>query len=173
MASPTSLRDLQTAALRQMLSLNQAPPAASASSASALASTRPAPTWSVTTSARALAHAARRKVLILDARAQDVIATTLRVQDLRDCGVTLHMQLHADNRPPLPDVPAVYFVAPTLENVRRIADDLAKGLYDSTHLNFTSAVPRPLLEELASLIAQNGTVELVEQVCCCGRRARG
>lgn len=31
------------------------------------------------------------KVLILDQRAQDVLATTLRVQDLRDNGVTLHM----------------------------------------------------------------------------------
>ena len=36
-------------------------------------------------------HAAAWKVLVLDARAQDILATTLRVQDLRDQGVTLHM----------------------------------------------------------------------------------
>lgn len=33
------------------------------------------------------------KVLVLDSRAQDVLATTLRVADLRDNGVTLHMQV--------------------------------------------------------------------------------
>jgi hypothetical protein len=74
-----------------------------------------------------------------------------------------HRQLHAD-RPPLADVPAVYFVAPTLENIRRVAEDLGRGLYESTYLNFTSPLPRNLLEEFASLVAANGTVELVEQV---------
>ncbi|CAD6580664.1 MAG: Vesicle trafficking between the ER and Golgi [Cyphobasidiales sp. Tagirdzhanova-0007] len=103
------------------------------------------------------------KVLVLDQRAQDVLATTLRVQDLRDNGVTLHMQLHAD-RPPLPDVPAVYFVSPISENVKRIAEDLQKNLYESTYVNFTSILPRTLLEEFAQLVAANNTVEFVEQV---------
>ena len=31
------------------------------------------------------------KVLILDNRSKDVLATVLRVQDLRDAGVTLHV----------------------------------------------------------------------------------
>ncbi|ORX39192.1 Sec1-like protein [Kockovaella imperatae] len=91
------------------------------------------------------------KVLILDEQSKDILATSLRVQDLRDQGVTLHMQLHSP-RPPLSDVPAVYFVSPTLENIRRIAKDLDPPLYSSYHLSFTSALPRSLLEELASLI---------------------
>ncbi|GHJ83917.1 hypothetical protein NliqN6_0319 [Naganishia liquefaciens] len=93
------------------------------------------------------------KVLVLDEQSKDVLATCLRVQDLREQGVTLHMQIHA-TRPPLPDVPAVYFVSPTLSNIRRIAEDINDNLYSSYHLSFTSSIPRPLMEELASLILQ-------------------
>ena len=73
-------------------------------------------------------------------------------------------QLHS-LRPALPDVPAVYFVSPTLANVQRIAQDLQKGLYESFHLNFVEPLPRSLLEELASSVAQDGTSEFVAQVC--------
>lgn len=40
------------------------------------------------------------------------------------------------------DVPALYFVSPTDANVQKIAEDLAAGLYDSAHLNFSSSLPR-------------------------------
>jgi hypothetical protein len=71
-----------------------------------------------------------------------------------------HRQLHS-NRPPLPDVPAVYFVSPTLDNVRRISSDLANGLYESFHLNFVEPLSRALLEEFAASVAKDGTEELV------------
>ncbi|PFH52340.1 hypothetical protein AMATHDRAFT_46458 [Amanita thiersii Skay4041] len=103
------------------------------------------------------------KLLVLDQRTKDVLATVLRVQDLRDVGVTLHVQLHS-LRPPLPDVPAIYFVSPTLANIRRITEDLRKGLYESFHLNFVEPLPRSLLEELAASAAQDGTGDLIEQV---------
>ncbi|PWZ02687.1 Sec1-like protein [Testicularia cyperi] len=103
------------------------------------------------------------KVLVMDKVSKDILATSLRVQDLRENGVTLHMQLHSD-RPPLPDVPAVYFVSPTSENVKRIAQDLKKMLYEAWYINFTSAAPKAILEELASLIAQDGTAQLIQQV---------
>ncbi|CAG7852025.1 SubName: Full=Related to SLY1 protein {ECO:0000313/EMBL:CCA75728.1} [Serendipita indica DSM 11827] len=103
------------------------------------------------------------KVLILDNRSKDVLATVLRVQDLRDVGVTLHVQLHT-TRPALPDVPAIYFVSPTLQNIKRIAEDLNAGLYESYHLSFIEPLPRALLEELASLVARDGTSESIEQV---------
>ncbi|THH33124.1 hypothetical protein EUX98_g1077 [Antrodiella citrinella] len=103
------------------------------------------------------------KVLVLDQHTKDVLATVLRVQDLRDAGVTLHVQLHT-SRPPLPDVPAVYFVSPTLANVKRIAEDLQKGLYESFHLNFIEPLPRALLEELAASAARDDTGEFIEQV---------
>lgn len=72
-------------------------------------------------------------------------------------------QLHS-MRPALSDVPAVYFVSPTLANVRRIAEDLDKCLYESFHLNFVEPLPRALLEELATSVATDGTGDLVELV---------
>ena len=74
-------------------------------------------------------------------------------------------QLHSA-RPALPDVPAVYFISPTLENIRRISEDLENGLYESFHLNFVEPLPRALLEELAAAVAKDGTGEFVEQVRC-------
>jgi hypothetical protein len=85
------------------------------------------------------------------------------VQDLRDMGVTLHVQLHS-NRPAIPDVPAVYLVAPTLRNIKRIAEDLSASLYDSFHLNFTSPLPRAILEEFAASVARDGSGDLVTEV---------
>ncbi|KAK4050541.1 Vesicle trafficking between the ER and Golgi [Microbotryomycetes sp. JL221] len=150
MSAPKTLRDHQVAALTSLLSLNNSSGALTngSTSSSSTTSIPPIPTW---------------KVLIMDKIAQDVMATSLRVQDLRDQGVTLHMQLHSD-RPSLPDVPAVYFCAPTQANVRRIAADLQKGLYASTYVNFTSSLSRSLLEEFAETVARDGTVEGVEQV---------
>ncbi|KAM0749635.1 putative SLY1 protein [Meredithblackwellia eburnea MCA 4105] len=143
-----TLRDAQVAALTSLLNLNQPPTQLANGSSTTGVAVAPIPTW---------------KVLIMDKTAQDVIATSLRVQDLRDQGVTLHMQLHSD-RPSLPDVPAIYFVAPTQPNIRRIAQDLQKSLYASTYVNFTSALSRPLLEEFAELVAKDGTEDGVEQV---------
>lgn len=58
----------------------------------------------------------------------------------------------------------MYFISPTLANIRRIAEDLRKGLYESYNLNFVEPLPRALLEELAALVAQDGTSELIQQV---------
>jgi hypothetical protein len=74
-------------------------------------------------------------------------------------------QLHS-TRPALPDVPAIYFVSPTLQNIKRIAEDLNAGLYETFHLSFIEPLPRTLLEELAAAVARDGTGELIEQVRC-------
>lgn len=155
-ATQPTLQEAQTTALLTLLNLNQPvdnPGHASSSTAKTGSNVKiPVPTGPPTW-----------KVLVLDQHTKDVLATVLRVQDLRDVGVTLHVQLHS-NRPPLPDVPAVYFVSPTLANIQRIAQDLEKGLYESFHLNFVEPLPRALLEELAAAVARDGTGELVEQV---------
>jgi len=56
-------------------------------------------------------------------------------------------------------------VAPTLANIRRIAEDLEKSIYESFYLSFVEPLPRALLEELAASVARDGTVDLIEQVC--------
>lgn len=52
-------------------------------------------------------------------------------------------------RQAIPDVPAIYFVEPTQENIDFIIRDLQSGLYEKFYINFTSHVPRSLLEDLA------------------------
>ncbi|KAM4665304.1 sec1 family domain-containing protein 1 isoform 3-T3 [Amazona ochrocephala] len=59
------------------------------------------------------------KVLIYDRFGQDIISPLLSVKELRDMGITLHLLLHSD-RDAIPDVPAVYFVMPTEENIDRM-----------------------------------------------------
>lgn len=149
----TTLQQAQTEALLTLLNLNNpseqsTTPAAKSSDLSKIPSSIAPLVW---------------KVLVLDQQTKDVFATVLRVQDLRDVGVTLHVQLHS-TRPPLPDVPAIYFISPTLANIRRIAEDLDKCLYESFHLNFVEPLPRALLEDLAASVASAATGELVEQV---------
>ncbi|CAG8518606.1 679_t:CDS:2 [Paraglomus occultum] len=103
------------------------------------------------------------KVLIFDEFGRDVISSVLKVNDLRKNGVTVHMLLKSD-RQPISDVPAIYFVEPTSENVQRISEDLARNLYESYYINFTSAIPRTLLEELATATIPNNTSNLISQV---------
>ncbi|KAH7881077.1 SLY1 protein [Lentinula edodes] len=150
-AAPSTLQQAQTAALLSLLNLNTEPVTSSSSQSSKGAKTP------------IVAGPPVFKILVLDQQTKDVLATVLRVQDLRDVGVTLHVQLHS-TRPPLPDVPAVYFVSPTAANIQRIAEDLDKCLYESFHLNFVEPLPRALLEELAASVARDGTGELVQEL---------
>mmetsp|Transcript_93178 Transcript_93178/g.290505 ORF Transcript_93178/g.290505 Transcript_93178/m.290505 type:complete len:645 (+) Transcript_93178:124-2058(+) len=88
------------------------------------------------------------KVLVYDKFCQDVIAPLLKVGGLRKMNVTLNQTIDSDRQAVL-DTPVVYFVEPTAENIARIAKDLEQGLYPSSYINFASAVPRSLLEDLA------------------------
>ncbi|KAG9114438.1 Vesicle trafficking between the ER and Golgi, partial [Ceratobasidium sp. 392] len=151
---PDTIQKIQTKALQNVLNLTSSPN----SQSQAVQISRPG-----TPAVQNQAAAPVWKVLVLDEQSKDVLATVLRVQDLRDSGVTLHVQLHS-HRPPLPDVPAIYLVAPTLANVQRIAEDLTQNLYESSHISFTSPLPRAILEEFAALVARDGTSELVAQV---------
>ncbi|CCJ31315.1 unnamed protein product [Pneumocystis jirovecii] len=107
------------------------------------------------------------KVLIFDRLGQDIISTVLKVNDLRDHGITLFMQLMTE-RQPIPGVPAIYFVEPTLENIQKISQakyfDLYNNLYDSAYVNFSSSIPCSLLEEFASITSSQNTSQMISQV---------
>eukprot|EP00126_Sphaerothecum_destruens_P009719 Sdes_comp20567_c0_seq1m15439 len=103
------------------------------------------------------------KVLIYDRFGQDIISPLLKVGELRDAGITLHMLLHSD-RDPIPDVPAIYFVMPTRENILRICRDCKEGFYDEFYLNFISSVPRNLLEELAAATLEANVYGSIKRV---------
>lgn len=133
-----NLREKQAAALKRMLNFNA--PQTKANVAE--------PQW---------------KILVYDRFGQDIISPLLTVKELRDLGVTLHLNLHTD-RDPIPDVPAIYFVMPTDDNIQRICRDFQNGLYESYYLNFISAISRQKLEDIASAAVQSGSVQQVSKV---------
>ncbi len=75
------------------------------------------------------------------------------------------MDTHAQNeRQPIPDVPAVYFVRGSEAAVSAVAADAAKGLYDTMHLNFAPGLPPHLLEKLAAAVVASGSVHRISKV---------
>lgn len=71
------------------------------------------------------------------------------MKELRDLGVTLHVLIDTE-RDAIPQVPAIYFVLPTEENLRRIFQDLKVQLYDSYYFNFITSIPSTKLNDLAT-----------------------
>ena len=51
---------------------------------------------------------------------------------------------------------------PTSANIARLAADCARGMYETYYINFTPAVPRPILEELAQQTLESGAVRHVQ-----------
>ena len=122
------------------------------------------------------------RVLIYDMNGRDIVSPLLPVAQLRELGIAFFDLLHTRRdqiaglqimRPPLrlileADAPAVYFVMPTEENIKRICEDMEAQLYggyamivsichlsslslqDSYQFNFIAPIPRRLLETLAS-----------------------
>ncbi|ELK28538.1 Sec1 family domain-containing protein 1 [Myotis davidii] len=133
-----SIRERQTVALKRMLNFN----------VPHVKNSTGEPVW---------------KVLIYDRFGQDIISPLLSVKELRDMGITLHLLLHSD-RDPIPDVPAVYFVMPTEENIDRMCQDLRNQLYESYYLNFISAISRSKLEDIANAALAANAVPQVAKV---------
>lgn len=87
-------------------------------------------------------------MLVFDKFGRDVISSVMRVNDLFQNGVTIHMLLDSDRY--AIDVPVVYFVRPTSDNLQKITRDLHSQLYESASVNFVSPLPRQLLETFAA-----------------------
>lgn len=94
------------------------------------------------------------RLLIFDDWGRDIIAPLLKVGQLRELGVTLYLHI-ATERDPVPGAPAIYFCAPTEDNIARIAQDCAQNLYEWVYLNFTTQIPRPQLESLAQRLCSS------------------
>uniref|UniRef100_A0ACD5WWH7 Uncharacterized protein n=1 Tax=Avena sativa TaxID=4498 RepID=A0ACD5WWH7_AVESA len=103
------------------------------------------------------------KILVMDGPCISLLSPVLRVGDLRKHGVTLHLNIDKA-RQQVADAPAVYLVRPTPANADRIAADAAAGLYASFHVNFSTSVPRPILERLASATASSRSAHRVARV---------
>ncbi|KAK4258444.1 hypothetical protein QN277_004895 [Acacia crassicarpa] len=103
------------------------------------------------------------KILIYDKFCQNILSPLIHVKDLRKHGVTLYFLIDKD-RKPVHDVPAVYFVQPNQSNIQRIIADASRSLYDSFHLNFSTSIPRPLLEDLASGTLNSDSTHRISKV---------
>ncbi|CAI5716800.1 unnamed protein product [Peronospora destructor] len=103
------------------------------------------------------------KVLIYDKFCRDIISPILKLHELRKKAVTLHMLLDTE-RDAIPDVPAIYFVEPTQENLKRIVSDCSKELYSSAHLNFAYPLSRESLEYLARASVEAGCTSMIAKV---------
>ena len=64
----------------------------------------------------------------------------------------------------IPDVPVLYLVEPTENNLHLINDDLRRSLYADAYINFLSSIPRPLMEDFAAELADSGTAEGIVQM---------
>lgn len=98
----------------------------------------------------------------MDAKAMGILSCVLRVNDLLKCGVAMHSLIQ--DRTPLPDVAAVYFIEPTPQNVAEIVSDLRNESYSDFYVNFTSSIPRQLLEDFSKKVAELGKQQKVHQV---------
>lgn len=103
------------------------------------------------------------KILVLDRFAQDIISPLLTVKELRELGVTLHVLINTE-RDSIPEVPAIYFLLPTSENMRRIFSDLKLQLYDSYYFNFVTSIPGPALDDLAEEAFEAGATQNISKV---------
>ncbi|KAI5955013.1 SLY1 [Candida jiufengensis] len=138
-----SLRDKQISQLERMLHLNK-----DGSPDLTLASKSEEIIW---------------KVLILDEKSRQVLSSVLRVNDLLRCGITVHSLINS-KRSNLPDVPAIYFIEPTITNINIILQDIESDKYEYYYINFTSNISRDLLEEFAKKIALSGKSNRIKQV---------
>ncbi|TPP67487.1 Sec1 family domain-containing protein 1 isoform a [Fasciola gigantica] len=103
------------------------------------------------------------KVLIYDQFGRDIISPLLTVKELRALGVTLHLLLDS-SRENIPDVPAIYFVYPSEENIFRICKDFEADRYESYYLNFISPISRELLESVAQTALSEDCVQRITKV---------
>ena len=103
------------------------------------------------------------KALILDNKSQSIVSSVLRVNDLLRCGITIHSMI-SSKRSPLPDVPAIYFIEPSIDNILLIIDDLNNDKYDEFYINFTSNINREFLEEFAKKVSLSGKSFKIKQI---------
>ena len=103
-------------------------------------------------------------ILRLDTYTKQQITPLFNNSDLRKCGVTLHLQT-GDKREPIKGVPAVYYVEPTEENVRRIVKDCSSPIYEVNYINFSSSISREMMTLFAQLCVENNCSQRINRVC--------
>lgn len=91
------------------------------------------------------------KVLIYDTLCRSIIAPQLTLHQLKSESITLHLSI-TQPREIIKNVPIIYFLRPTEQNLTLIINDLNRQLYDTIYINFTT-IPPGFLERMASRFA--------------------
>lgn len=105
------------------------------------------------------------KVLICDAASYEIINTLFSRSQLRKHGITLHTII--DNpRADVPDVPGLYIITPTLENIAWLSRDLSSknAVYDRAAVCFTTAITRAMLTALAAQLSVPSPITAVHDL---------
>ncbi|MEN2496963.1 MAG: Sec1 domain containing protein 1 [Marteilia pararefringens] len=88
------------------------------------------------------------KVLVFDKFGEQLITPIFSVKELRDCGITLYLNVW-DDKESIPDVSAIYFCRATPENIQSIERDIRRKTYPRFYLNFIDSIDRSSLEKIA------------------------
>lgn len=99
------------------------------------------------------------KLLILDDRTKQIMSPLMRVNELRECGITAHF-LISQRRQPIDKVSAIYFI----ENIEGLIEDVLRGLYHDYYLNFPTSVGRKDIENVGFRLSEHGLALRVKSV---------
>ncbi|KAK8854008.1 Sec1 domain containing protein 1 [Tritrichomonas musculus] len=105
----------------------------------------------------------RWKVLIYDQRGLSILSTLFKVSKLLEVGVTFY-GLITQKREQIPDVSAIYFLEPTPDNLRLIAQDCAEPLYDQMYINFLDQISSQDLGNFASQVSQFSNCQCIHSI---------
>ncbi|EEA08152.1 Sec1 family protein [Cryptosporidium muris RN66] len=103
------------------------------------------------------------KVLIYDKVGQTILSPLMKVGSLRHHGVTLHINLNTP-KSVIPEVPALYFICPTIENIDKLCEDIQNKYYESYYINFISPCSKQVLEYFAKKVIKTGNVSKITKV---------
>lgn len=104
------------------------------------------------------------KVLVCDSFTRSMLASLFSPSALRHHGITLNSLIH-EARGPVPDVSALYIIAPTPDNIARISNDLSKEpVYRQAAVAFTSAISPSLLAAFAAQLPIPSPITRVHDV---------
>ncbi|EDR24293.1 hypothetical protein, conserved [Entamoeba dispar SAW760] len=103
------------------------------------------------------------KVIIFDQFNSDLLSLQLRVGDVRKYGVTLMLNIKQP-RQILDDVPAIYFIEATKENLDQIINDMKSRMYLNFTICFSSKISSELLQYFANCCLENKVERMIYKI---------
>lgn len=103
------------------------------------------------------------KIIIFDQFNCDLMSLQLRIGDVRQYGVTLMLQI-TQKRQIIEDVPAIYVIQPTKENIDLLINDMKNKMYANFTICFSTEISTELLQYFAEQCVQYNIQSLVNKI---------